>query len=165
MRSRNTTSELEPDEYPVKAVIGQKINRTHDRCFSVTEWEETDSRGKNVVTSEPLEKFIRTPAPIFEFVSKGTRSRLSKEDRRRLTCRKCPREYIPNGKEFVKKVYFAFSPKVKSNAEEFYGLRFWGDERLLIVRLIHMKYHLQRKLFLFWTKNGSSGSSGPEFCA
>jgi hypothetical protein len=161
MRSRDTPTELEADEYPVKAVVGQKINKKHDRCFFVTEWEETDSRGKNVVTSEPLENFIRTPAPIFDFASKGTRSRLSKEERRRLTCRKCPREYIPSGDEFVKKVYYAFSTKVKGNAEEFYGLRFWGDERLLIVRLIHMEYYFPRELLLFWIKNGCSG---PEFC-
>lgn len=161
MGSSEAAGDLQPDEFPVKSILGQKLRRSHDRFFFLTEWEEINSQGKHVITSEPLENFIRTPAPIFEFVAKGKRSRPDREERRRLARRVCAREYIPSGKEFVKKIYYAFSTKVKGNAQEFYNVRFWGDERLLIVRLIHMEYHFPRELLLFWIK---TGSNGPEFC-
>jgi hypothetical protein len=149
--------QLEPGEYPVKAVIGYKYQKTFDRFFFLTEWEEKDSNGKHRRTSIPLENFISTPAPIFNFARSSTRPPLNRKDRLRLSRRVCATEYIPKGKELIRKIYNAFPAKVKGNAEEYYSVRLWGDKSYHNIRLIHMEYYFPRELLLFWIKHDLSG--------
>jgi hypothetical protein len=42
----------------------------YDRFFFSTEWEEKDKEGKHLISDLPLENFISSPAPIFEFGKK-----------------------------------------------------------------------------------------------
>jgi hypothetical protein len=161
MTSAVPGSDLEPGEYPVKAVVGYKYRKRFDRFFFVTVWEETDPSGKNKKSAIPLENFISTPAPIFNFAKRSTRPPVSRNDRRWLGRRVCPSEYIPKGTEFVRKIYHAFTTKVRGNVQEFYSVRLWGDDAYHVIRLIFMEYYFPRELLLFWTKHGLSGPNFP----
>jgi hypothetical protein len=146
--------------YPVRGIIGREYNKNHDRFFFKTEWEEKGTDGNHVVTNEPIENFRYTPMPIFEF---GKRERTEDEQNKKWLARRvCKAEYVPNGKEFIRKVYNVFSTKVRRNAEEFYYVRFFGDEKTYMIRLIFMEYYFPRELLLFWIKNKIKG---PNFCS
>jgi hypothetical protein len=159
MTSSEVEPQLEPGEYPVKAVLGYKYSKTYSRFFFITEWEEKDSKGKHTRSSIPLENFISTPAPIFNFARSlsSTRPCLNRKDRLHLSQRVCASEYIPTGTELIRKIYNAFPAKVKRKEHEFYSVRLWGDKSYHIIRLIHMEYYFPRELLLFWIKHGLSG--------
>ncbi len=56
--------------YPVHAVLRPVHVPKYDRFFFSTEWEEKDKEGKHVISDVPLENFLSSPAPIFEFGKK-----------------------------------------------------------------------------------------------
>jgi hypothetical protein len=141
--------------YPVRDILCRVYVKSQDRFFFKTEWEEKEADGTNVVSDEPIENFRDTPTPIFEF---GKRERTEDEvNKQWLTRRVCKAEYIPTGDEFIRKVYNVFSTKVRRNSEEFYYVRFFGDKKTHMVRLLFMEYYFPRELLLFWIENKIKG--------
>jgi hypothetical protein len=112
--------------YPVHAVLRPVHVPKYDRFFFSTEWEEKDKEGKHVISDVPLENFLSSPAPIFEFGKKWRELCLNpgKSVKRALTHRAGANEYIPSGNEFLRKVYNSYSVVLRGNAQEFYCVSF-----------------------------------------
>jgi hypothetical protein len=145
--------------YPVRAVLKPVYVSKHDRFFFRTEWEEVDKDGKPVVTDIALENFVTSPSAIFNF-GKTWRTRAvppEKNVKKSLSRRLCKKEYIPTGKEYVRKIYNSFSVKLRGNAEEFYCVSFWGHETPQDVRLLFMEYYFPRELLMYWIENNRKG--------
>jgi hypothetical protein len=149
--------------HAVRAVLKPVHSATYDRFFFSVEWEEKDENGKHKVSTIPLENFIDSPSAIFVFGKKWRSQPLrpKKDVKRHLKRRVCATEYIPNGTEFVKKVYNSTSLILKGNAEEFYCVKFWGDNEPREVRLLFMEFYFPRELLLYWIEKGRSG---PRYC-
>lgn len=146
--------------YPVRAVLKLVHVQRQDRFFFSTEWEEKDEEGKHKVWDLPLENFISSPAPIFEFGKKWRDVCLQpgKNLKRALSRRaSTPNEYVPRGTEFVRKVYKSYSVKLRGNAQEFYCVSFWGDDKPRDVRLKFMEFYFPRELLMFWIENKREG--------
>jgi hypothetical protein len=149
--------------YPVRSVLKPVHISSQDRFFFLTEWEEVGENGKPVVSEVALENFISSPSAIFHF-GKTWRTQCvppEKSMKKHLSRRLSKKEYIPNGAEFVKKIYTSFSIKVRGNAEEFYCVKFWGDETPRDVRLLFMEYYFPRELLMYWIDHDRKG---PRFC-
>ena len=151
------------DLHAVDAVLKPVHSARYDRFFFSVQWKEKDEKGKPIVSSIPLENFIDSPTAIFVFGKKWRTlsNHPEKKVKKHLKRRLCPTEYIPNGKEYVKKVYNSTSVLLKGNAEEFYCVKFWGHDDPCEVRLLFMEFYFPRELLLYWIQNGRSG---PRYC-
>ena len=145
--------------YAVRAVLKPVHVPRYDRFFFSTEWEEKDKEGKHLISDLPLENFVSSPAPIFEFGKKWRELCLNpgKSVKRALRHRAGANEYIPNGNEFVRKVYNSYSVVLRGNAQEFYCVSFWGHDKPRDVRLKFMEFYFPRELLMFWIKNERAG--------
>jgi hypothetical protein len=141
--------------YPVRAVIGPEYVNSQDRFFFKTEWEEKKKNGEYEISNIPLENFIDTPLPIFEY---GKKERQPNAGLNKILSRRvCPKEFIPTGQEFVRKIYYSFTKKIRKNKEEFYYVRFRGDKCYHFVRLLFMEYYFPRELLMYWIRNKIDG--------
>jgi hypothetical protein len=95
--------------YPVRAVLGPEYVSNQDRFFFKTEWEEKKANGEHEISNIPLESFIDTPLPIFEY---GKKERQPNAGLKKILSRRlCPKAYIPTGQEFVRKIYYSSPQK------------------------------------------------------
>lgn len=152
--------------WPIKEINKCAYNSKSNRIMYTAVWdcpEETE-------TKEPLEYFMSCPLIVLQFEKKqyeDFKSAIKKKPIENAKgMRKMPLtrqsvlkkvvidEYIPNGNEYLIKIYHRF---VTNDGIEIYKVRFARMKVCVRVRLIFLEYYFPAKLLNFWLEKKIKG--------
>jgi hypothetical protein len=148
--------------YAVNRVLSFAYQKSHDRMFLRTEWQEELASGRKVVSVIPLENFLDSSEAIYRFslTLRNAEGRHLLKFPRKHHRRVLHHEYVPSATDLVRKIHYSFSEVFKRGSEEFYRVRLVGRRDVVTIRLIFMEFYFPFDLLCFWKR---SDRTGPNF--